>query len=98
MDSLLVCYCFQLVSLWISIFRTVAYGLLLIDSSLLYLYAGAMQRKVASDKQRPNLGADHDESAERLLMKRKMAARRKAELKRFNIKLMKELMGDSDGL
>ena len=95
MDSLLVCYCFQLVSLWISIFRTVAYGELVIDSFVLYVYAGAMQRKGGYDKAKPDLGPDHDEVAERELMKRKMEARRKAELKRFNIKLMKELMGDS---
>ena len=95
MDSLLVFFWNQLVSLWISILHTVAYGELVIDSFVLYVYAGAMQRKVANDKQRPLLGADHDEIAERELMKRKMEARRKAELKRFNIKLMKELMGDS---
>jgi hypothetical protein len=45
---------------------------------------------VSPDKKRPDLG-DHDEVRERALMKRKMEARRKAELKRFRVDLMKKL-------
>ena len=55
-----------------------------------------MQRKPSPDKIRPDLGADHDEVAERAYMKRQMEAKKKAELKLFRIDLMKQLNGVED--
>ena len=48
---------------------------------------------ITPDKVRPDLGDRHDEPAERALLRRKMEARKKAELKLFRLDLMKRLVG-----
>ena len=45
------------------------------------------------EKVKPNMGANHDEVAERALMQAKMEARKKAEMKLFRLDLMKRLNG-----
>ena len=67
--------------------------MLLYARSMVKLKYDGNVRDTKSDYVCTDLGADHDEVAERELMKRKMEARRKAELKLFRLDLMKQLNG-----